>query len=146
MAFTKMIPHTSPYKRTQQGNVFIIVLLLIVGGMFLFACYNPEKVPPSVSGVLPKPPQTINHHYSNQAIYTVQVAATTNRERAFQVKQAFKREGYSARVEAEKYGREGLIYKVRIGKYSNERPARQLSHKIRQVYSQNYADSFVYAY
>lgn len=145
MALQKMIPYKSPYKRTQQGNVFIIVLLLVVGSMFAFACYNPDKVPQSVSGVLPTPPQPINN-YSNQAIYTVQVAATTNRERAFQVKQAFKKEGYSARVEAEKYGREGIIYKVRIGKYSNERPARQLSNKIRKVYSRNYADSFVYAY
>jgi cell division septation protein DedD len=142
-----MIPHKSPHTRAQQGNVFIIVLLLIVGSLFVFACYNPDKVPKSVSGVLPTPPPSANnYHHSNQAIYTVQVAATTNRERAFQVKQAFKKEGYSARVEAEKYGREGIIYKVRIGKYSNEHPARQLSKKIRKVYSQNYADSFVYAY
>lgn len=138
--------------RVQQGNTIVTVLILLVGFAFVFSCYNPEKLPGSVRDVLPDRDQSDNGNVDpseppqpNNA-YTVQVMTVTNREEAFAFKRALIRDGYSARVEEDEYGQNGLRYKIRIGRYSYKSEAVGVKDRIVQIYSDHFDDSFVYRY
>lgn len=135
--------------RQQSGKILLIVLILIIGGLFFLSYYDPNK-PMSLPSVLPNTPQTLQTSSKGDSpkpsVYTVQVAATANKGRAYEIRQAFMNDGYEPRVDVINYGRDSVMYKVRIGKYLEETEAKQLRDKIQRAYRENYRDSFVYAY
>lgn len=138
--------------KQQGGNVIIIVLLVIIGIAFLLSC-NSNKLPSSVSKILPgskDDPKTVlvsHHNQKGNTTYTVQVAATTDRSRAHEIARAFIKDAYpNVRVEGERYGNNNAMYKVRIGKFQQQNKAKALQERILRAYQQNYRDSFVYSY
>ncbi|MGV6809512.1 MAG: SPOR domain-containing protein [bacterium] len=137
--------------RQQGGKILLIVLILIVGGLFFLSYHDPNK-PMSLPNILPNSssPQTIHTSAKGDspkpAVYTVQVAATADKGRAYEIKEAFVNDGYQPRVDVIDYGRDSVMYKVRIGTYLEEMEAKQLRDKIQRAYRENYRDSFVYAY
>lgn len=138
--------------RVQQGNTIVTVLILLVGFAFVFSCYNPEKLPSSVRDVLPDNSQSDNgssdsgQSSTSDNIYTVQVMTVTNREEAFAFKRALIRDGYSARVEDDEYGQNGIRYKIRIGRYAYKSEAVGVKDHIVRTYRDHFDDSFVYRY
>ena len=136
----------------QRGNTAVIVLILVIGFAFVFACYNPDKVPDRIRGALPDHEQSQNNDTEGDTyqvanhVYTVQVVATPSREEAFSFKRALMRDGYSARVEEGDYGRNGRYYKVRIGKYDYRNDAIAVKDRIKRTYIKHFSDSFVYRY
>lgn len=137
----------------QYGNSTVTVLILVIGLAFIFACYNPDKVPNRLRDALPDNKQSQNHsprdrdiYQAPNNIYTVQVVATPNREEAFSFQRALRKDGYSARVEEGGYGRKGIYYKVRIGKYDYKNDAIAVKDRIRRTYIKHFNDSFVYRY
>lgn len=136
----------------QYGNSAITVLILVIGLAFVFACYNPDKVPDRLRDTLPDHEQSQNDdggsdtYQAENPIYTVQVVATPSREEAFSFKRALMRDGYSARVEEGDYGRNGRYYKVRIGKYDYKNDAVAVKNQIKRTYIKHFRDSFVYRY
>ena len=138
--------------RHQRGNGAVTVLILIIGLAFVFACYNPDKVPDRLRDALPDNEQSQNNDTEGDTyqvanhVYTVQVVATPSREEAFSFKRALMRDGYSARVEEGDYGRNGRYYKVRIGKYDYKNDAIAVKDRIKRTYVKHFHDSFVYRY
>lgn len=135
--------------RQQGGKILLIVLIVIIGGLFFLSYHDPKK-PISLPTIFPNTPQMIEASSQGgspkPSVYTVQVAATTDRGRAYEIKQAFIDDGYQARIDVIDYGRDSVMYKVRVGQYLEERDAKQLRDKIQRAYRENYRDSFVYAY
>ncbi len=141
-------------RQYQYGNTTVTILILVAGLIFVLACYNPDKVPDRLRGALPDHQSQNNQgddfdsdsQQSSSGIYTVQVLATPDREEAYAYQRALVRDGYSARVESSKYGREGIYYKVRIGRYYKKGEAIGVKDRIRRVYIKHFNDSFVYRY
>ena len=137
-------------KIQQRGNSIVTVLILLIGLSFVFACYNPDKIPNRLKDVLPDHEQSQNDnddtYQASDHLYTVQVVATPNREEAFSFQRALMCDGYSARVEEGGYGRKGIYYKVRIGKYDYKSDAIAVKDRIKRMYIKHFADSFVYRY
>ena len=140
-------------KLDQQGNSTVTVLVLLIGLAFVFACYNPDKIPSRLQDALPDhqsqsedtDTDADTYQVSNHT-YTVQVVATPSREEAFSFKRALMRDGYSARVEKGSYGRKGIYYKVRIGRYDYQSDAIAVKDRIKRMYIKHFGDSFVYRY
>ncbi len=128
-------------------NNIVAALILVVGLGFVFACYNPDKVPDSIRGALPDHESSSSDSVDNgdTGLYTVQVMATPIRENAYAYQRALVREGYAARVETSHYGSEGIYYKIRIGKYESRGEAMGVKDRIKRIYA-NFDDSFVYRY
>ncbi len=129
----------------QRGNNIVAALILVVALGFMFACYNPDKVPNSIRGALPEHEYSNNNSDKPSNLYTVQVMATPIRENAFAYQRALMRDGYAARVETSHYGSEGIYYKIRIGKYESRGEAIGVKDRIQRMYT-NFNDSFVYKY
>ena len=132
--------------KTQQGNSIVTALILLVGLAFVFACYNPSKVPDRIRDALPDHQRSDNNSSDSDGTYAVQVMTLTNREEAFAYKRALVRDGYSARVEEDTYGQNGIRYKIRIGRYEHKSEALGVRDRIVRVYTEHFDDSFVYRY
>jgi len=134
-----------PTMRQQSGNILMIVIIVIIAGMFFLSCYDPKKIN-SLPSILPNSTQTTSNKQPKPSVYTVQVAATADKARAYEIKQAFINDGFQPSIDVINYGRDSVMYKVRIGKYVEETDAEQLRNRIQRAYRTNYRDSFVYAY
>jgi len=144
--------------KQQNGSTLISVLVLLIGLMLILSCYDPDKVPESLRGVIPKPNIPIdNNSYpsatDNQGrylppmgTYAVQVLATQSRTEAEQFQRALKKDDYPARVEMDRYANGVVYYKVRIGTYQQRRTASDVKERILRTYAKHFSDSFVYHY
>ena len=79
---------------------------------------------------------------SGQGYYTVQVFSGYNSKFAYDLRSSLRRDGYNTYI-SEEQTRQGILFKVRIGKYSNRGDAFAVSDKIRNRYPKNLGQSFV---
>lgn len=140
--------------QAQNGSSLVSVLVLLVGLMLILTCYDPDKVPESLRGVIPKPTVPIsNTGPGNQdrylpplGTYAVQVLATQSKPEAESFQKALKKDGYPARVEMDRYANGVVYYKIRIGAYQQRRTASDVKERILKTYVKHFNDSFVYHY
>ena len=78
----------------------------------------------------------------SQGYYTVQVFSGYNSKSAYDMEKALKRDGYRAYV-AQNKDNQGILFKVRIGKYTNRADAFAMNSKVRQTYPKQMSKSFV---
>ncbi|MGB0845688.1 MAG: SPOR domain-containing protein [Thiolinea sp.] len=74
--------------------------------------------------------------------YTVQVFSGYNSKSAYDLQKALKRDGYRAYIHSEETN-QGILFKVRIGQYSNRSDAFAMKSKIRLSYPKKLGKSFV---
>jgi len=133
-----------------RGSSLISVLVLLVGLMLILSCYDPDKVPESLRGIIPKPTVPINNNEGRylppMGSYAVQVLATRSQTEADSFQQALKKDGYPARVEMDRYANGVIYYKVRIGTYQQRKTASDVKERILKTYIKHFNDSFVYHY
>ena len=78
----------------------------------------------------------------SQGYYTVQVFSGYNSKNAFDLERALKKDGYRAYVEQFTDNR-GILFKVRIGRYTNRADAFAMNSKIRMSYPKQLSKSYV---
>ena len=138
----------------QNGSSLVSVLVLLIGLLLILSCYNPDKVPESLRGVIPKPNTPIDttvkdnqgRYLPPMGTFAVQVLATQSKTEAEKFQQALKKDGYPARVEMDRYANGVIYYKVRIGAYQQRRTASDVKQRILKTYVKHFNDSFVYHY
>lgn len=74
--------------------------------------------------------------------YTVQVFSGYNSKNAYDIQKALKRDGYRSYIHQETNNR-GILFKVRIGQYTNRSDAFAMKSKIRHSYPKRLGKSFV---
>ncbi len=74
--------------------------------------------------------------------YTVQVFSGYNSKSAYDLQKALQRDGYRSYIHTEET-RQGILFKVRIGEYTNRSDAFAMKSKIRRSYPQKMGKSFV---
>lgn len=100
----------------------------------------------TVKQVAPPPKNT---NYENQyprdlasGYYTVQVFSGYNSKSAYDLQRALKRDGYRSYIHTQETN-QGILFKVRIGQYSNRSDAFAMKSKIRHSYPKRMGKSFV---
>nr|CAA6826265.1 MAG: Unknown protein [uncultured Thiotrichaceae bacterium] len=82
-------------------------------------------------------PRDLSHGF-----YTVQVLSGYNSKNAYQLRNALRNEGYKAYIHQETTD-QGILFKVRVGKYTNRADAFAMNTKLRIGYPKNIKGSFV---
>ena len=78
----------------------------------------------------------------SRGFYTVQVFSGYNSKSAYDLRKALQRDGYRAYIHQEKT-RQGILFKVRVGQYSNRSDAFAMNTKLRMSYPKTMSGSFV---
>lgn len=82
-------------------------------------------------------PRNLSHGF-----YTVQVFSGYNSKSAYELRNALRDEGYKAYIH-QQATQHGILFKVRVGKYTNRANAFAMNTKLRLSYPQNIKGSFV---
>lgn len=93
--------------------------------------------PPSNSAYELEYPRDLARGY-----YTVQVLSGYNSKSAYKLRNALQKEGYNAYIHQETT-HEGVLFKVRVGKYKNRADAFAMNTKLRLHYPKSIKGSFV---
>ncbi|MEZ5537453.1 MAG: SPOR domain-containing protein [Thiolinea sp.] len=78
----------------------------------------------------------------SSGFYTVQVFSGYNSKSAYDLKKALQRDGYRAYIHQETTN-QGILFKVRVGKYSNRSDAFAMNTKLKLSYPKTLSNSFV---
>ena len=78
----------------------------------------------------------------SNGFYTVQVFSGYNSKSAYDLRNALQRDGYRAYIH-QQTTRQGILFKVRVGKYSNRSDAFAMNTKLKLSYPNTLSGSFV---
>lgn len=95
------------------------------------------KPPPNDSAYELQYPRNLSRGF-----YTVQVLSGYNSKSAYELRNALRDEGYKAYIHQETT-QSGILFKVRVGKYTNRANAFAMDTKLRLSYPENIKGSFV---